>query len=199
MWATLSTLSALYYIYRSASVSLYCPYKWHGGSPKFSGGSCWCGKDGYCLCTPSLAIEVILEVKVANEVKVALIKRRDPPVGFAIPGGFVNVGETVEETAVREIKEETSLDLDMKRLEQFRFYSNPSRDTRRATASSIFRYVLSPGQEKNFQSGDDAKELVLVNLADSMKLPLQFDHHQVLTDYVARYHPQLYSNLVPKL
>jgi len=172
-----------------------CPYTFHGGSPSFSGGSCWCGKDGYCLCTPSLAIECILELKIANEIKVALIKRRDPPVGFAIPGGFVNVGETVEETAVREIKEETNVELNIKKLEQFHFYSNPSRDSRRATASAIFRYVLSPGDESKFKSGDDAKDLVLVRLEDAVKLPLQFDHRQVLTDYIHRYHPALIAQL----
>lgn len=194
LWAFVASLSASYYLYKYYHESIVCPYTWHGGSPKsskFSGGSCWCGKDGYCLCTPSLAIEVILELKVSNEITVALIKRRDPPVGFAIPGGFVNVGETVEDTAVREIKEETSLNLDIKRLEQFHFYSNPSRDTRRATASAIFRYVLTPGDEFKFKSGDDAKDLVLVKLADTVKIPLQFDHQQVLTDYIRKYHPHL--------
>lgn len=133
-------------------------------------------------------------MKVANEIKIALIKRRDPPIGFAIPGGFVNVGESVEETAVREIKEETNLDINIKQLQQFHFYSNPSRDTRRATASAIFRYILPVGDEVQFKSGDDAKDLVLVKLEDAVKLPLQFDHGQVLTDYIHRYHPLLMNS-----
>ncbi len=68
------TLSTMYF-----GLNSYCPYVWHGGSPKFSKGSCWCGKDEYCLCTPSLAIDAIIEINYENNPKIVLVKRRDPP------------------------------------------------------------------------------------------------------------------------
>ena len=88
------------------------------------------------MCTPSLAIDAIIEVHDEFELKVVLVRRRDPPRDlFAIPGGFVDVGESVEEAIVREVKEETNLSLD--KLEQFRVYSDPSRDKRRHTVSVV--------------------------------------------------------------
>lgn len=72
---------------------------WHGGSPSHD-GSCWCGWDKYCLCTPSLAIDAIIEVQpsaTVSDVSVVLVLRKDPPKDiFAIIGGFVDVGESVE-------------------------------------------------------------------------------------------------------
>ena len=189
LWAILMTLSSCYFGLKSYQ----CPYKWHGGSPD-SGfkGSCWCGGDNYCMCTPSLAIEVILEVFQNNEPKIILIKRRDPPHGFALPGGFVNIGETTEEAAIREIKEETNLILNHENLNQFRVYSHPSRDKRRHTASNIFRYVFKDNLDiSTMAKGDDAKSVMLVSLRDIMKIDLLFDHAQVMKDYIKHYHPHL--------
>lgn len=81
----------------------YCPYTWHGGNPKdsgFSRGSCWCGEDSYCLCTPSLAIDAIIETyDSSGEVSIVLVQRRGDPAGtLATPGGFVNVGKRRTET-----------------------------------------------------------------------------------------------------
>ena len=72
---------------------------------------------------------------------VILVSRRDPPIKHAIPGGFVDVGETIEVATVREVMEETNLDLTS--LEQFHVYSDPARDTRRHTVSVVFRCVAS--------------------------------------------------------
>ena len=81
---------------------------WIAGTPGPK-GSCWCGKaDGYCLCTPSLSVDLVATVGE----KVVFVKRKNPPFGWALPGGYVDVGETAEEAARRELKEETGLDLD---------------------------------------------------------------------------------------
>ena len=118
-------------------------------------GSCWCGWDSYCLCTPSLAIEAIIEVEgkgigdprggglAVGEVGIVLVIRRDPPRDlFAIPGGFVEIGETVEAACTREVKEATNLDISF--LEQFRVYSDPLRDKRRHTVCPLCRYCCLP-------------------------------------------------------
>ena len=161
----------------------------HGHSDAFL-GSCYCGVDKYCLCTPSLAIDAVIEVTLPqdHQLYVVLVFRRDPPSGFyAIPGGFVNVGETVEAATIREVREETNLELD--RLEQFRVYSDPRRDKRRHTASVVFRCV--PKNSTGLRSGDDAKRVELVRLRDVLGLRLAFDHRQILTDYIRAYHPSL--------
>ena len=87
-----------------------CPYVWHGGSPTNSHrGSCWCGDDDYCMCTPSLAIDCIIEFRQKEppgeetNTKIVLVWRNMPPADiYAIPGGFVGVGETAEIAAIRE-------------------------------------------------------------------------------------------------
>lgn len=170
-----------------------CPYRWAGGSPSQShAGSCWCGWDTYCLCTPSLAIDAIIEVPVRggneNDVSIILVHRRDPPKDlYAIPGGFVDVGESVEAATVREVKEETNLDL--VHLEQFRLYSDPQRDKRRHTVSSVFRCVAK--DIGRLHKGDDAKSVRIVRIVDALSLELAFDHRTILTDYIKNYHPKL--------
>lgn len=168
-----------------------CPYKWHGGNPLFK-GSCWCGFDQYCLCTPSLAIDAIIEVYDESgreeNINIVLVHRRDPPKDlFAIPGGFVDVGETVEDATIREVKEETNLDL--LNLEQFRVFSDPKRDKRRHTVSSVFRCRAK--NVLDLRKGDDAKSVVVVPLRDILALNLAFDHREILAEYIQRYHPTL--------
>lgn len=172
-----------------------CPYKFAGGDPSQShGGSCWCGKDGYCLCTPSLAIDAIIEVPGpmdSNGKKtlpsVVLVHRRDPPVKYAIPGGFVNVGETVEDAAAREVREETNLEI--KSMQQFHVYSAPDRDPRRHTVSSVFRCIVH--SISTLRARDDARSAKAWRLDELKNLDLAFDHKQILVDYIKRYHHEL--------
>ena len=101
-WGMFLTAMVIIFTY-SESGNSKCPYTWHGGSPGFPGGSCWCGKDGYCMCTPSLAIDALIEViDTNNQPAVVLVKRGVPPYHHAIPGGFVDVGESVEDATRRE-------------------------------------------------------------------------------------------------
>lgn len=163
-----------------------CPYVWHGGSPSDSHvGSCWCGGDNYCMCTPSLAIDCIIEY--GNE-KVVLVWRKDPPADkFAIPGGFVSVGETAEMATIREVKEETNLTIS--RMEQFKMYSDPARDSRRHTVSMVFRVIVK--DLDGLHTGDDAKSVKVVHLKEVLSLNLAFDHKYIFEDYILRYHPHL--------
>jgi ADP-ribose pyrophosphatase YjhB (NUDIX family) len=107
---------------------------------------------------------------------IILIKRRNPPEGWALPGGFVDYGEPLEGAAVREAKEETGLTVRLVR--QLHTYSDPGRDPRQHTITTVFIAEAS-GEAK---AGDDAGELGVFNAGD---LPenIVFDHKQVLNDY----------------
>jgi 8-oxo-dGTP diphosphatase len=125
--------------------------------------------------TPLLTVDIIIEVPGGPEAKIVLIERKNPPPGWALPGGFVDVGESVAAAAVREAREETSLEVTL--VEQFFAYSDPKRDPRGATVSVVFI-----GQATGTpQAEDDAKNIGLYALD---KLPqLAFDHGQILEDY----------------
>jgi 8-oxo-dGTP diphosphatase len=182
-------LTAVVFVFdRWATDPKACPYVWHGGSPTDSHpGSCWCGADSYCMCTPSLAIDCIIEF---ND-KVVLVWRKDPPADkFAIPGGFVSVGETAEMATIREVKEETNLTI--AKLEQFKMYSDPSRDARRHTVSMVFRVTVN--SVADLHTGDDAKSVKVVDLKDVLSLNLAFDHRYIFEDFIRRYHPHLLIN-----
>ncbi len=110
--------------------------------------------------------------------RVVLVRRRNPPHGWALPGGFVEEGETLEAAAVREAREETGLTVDL--TEQFRAYSDPRRDPRRHTISTVFlgRAGVEP------LGGDDAAEARAFLWTE---LPeVVFDHGEILAD-VRRY------------
>src|SRR5512137_802241 len=124
---------------------------------------------------PKLTVDVIIEVGG----KVVLIKRRNPPPGWAIPGGFVDYGETLEQAVAREAKEETSLDL--VDLKQFHTYSEPRRDPRHHTVTLVFT-AQGRGEPR---AADDAQEIGLYTL-DRLPEPLAFDHRQILDDYFSR-------------
>ena len=198
-WAVLSTFLLVYSRLSSpVSVDSYpvsnlrqpkCPYVWHGGSPSHN-GSCWCGWDGYCMCTPSLAIDAIMEVEDgANDISIVLVRRKDAPRDkHAIVGGFVEVGETMEEAVRREVKEETNLDVTD--IELFTIYSDPHRDARRHTVSAVYRGIVKSTTE--MKVGDDAKGVEIIKLKDAVTLlDLAFDHKAILTDFIARYHPEI--------
>lgn len=126
--------------------------------------------------TPLVAVDAIIELADHPGRPIVLIERKFPPHGWAIPGGFVDVGESLEAATVREALEETSLAITLKAL--LGCYSDPKRDHRGHTVSAI--YVAEATGQPVAQ--DDAKNLAVFGIND--KLPaLAFDHQQVLCDY----------------
>lgn len=121
---------------------------------------------------PYLTVDVIIEI----DGGIILIKRKNPPPGWAIPGGFVDYGETIEDTVIREAKEETGLDINIVR--QFHTYSHPDRDPRHHTVSTVFIATASGSPE----AGDDAKKAEIFS-GDTLPDDLAFDHRQILKDY----------------
>ncbi len=122
---------------------------------------------------PVPTVDIIIEIKET----IVLIKRKNPPHGWALPGGFVDYGESYETAAAREAEEETGLVI--KNMQQFRTYSDPDRDPRQHTASTVFiaRADAQP------TAGDDAAEAKLFTEGN---LPeLVFDHSKILADYFA--------------
>lgn len=111
--------------------------------------------------------------------RVVLVRRRNPPHGWAIPGGFVDDGEPLAVAAAREAEEETGLSVTL--LEQFHSYSDPARDPRRHTISTVF-LARAEGEPRG---GDDAAE-ARAFAWDALPSPIVFDHREVLGD-VRRY------------
>ena len=124
--------------------------------------------------TPLLAVDII--IRIGGPRRIVLIQRKNVPFGWAIPGGMVDVGETVEDAAAREALEETSLHVSG--LRQFRVYSDPARDARGHSVSLVF-LADAEGVPK---AADDAAEAAIVSL-DELPLPLAFDHARILDDY----------------
>jgi len=123
--------------------------------------------------TPFLTVDIIIEVENHG---IVLIERKNPPPGWALPGGFVDDGETLEAAAIREAKEETSLDVQL--MEQFHTYSDPKRDPRHHTVSTVF-IARASGVPKG---ADDAKQAELFR-EEKLPSPVAFDHLQILRDY----------------
>jgi ADP-ribose pyrophosphatase YjhB (NUDIX family) len=134
------------------------------------------------LCSgPFITVDIIIEVPLASAGSkgegIVLIKRRNPPFGWALPGGFVDYGESLEQAAAREAKEETGLTVEA--LKQFHTYSQPGRDPRFHTVSTVF-LAKAKGRP---QAGDDAAELRIVRLEEIDKIKLAFDHQDILRAY----------------
>ncbi len=125
---------------------------------------------------PAPTVDIIIEMCDRPHRPIILIERRYEPLGWAIPGGFVDYGESVEAAACREAAEETGLQVRL--IEQFHVYSAPERDPRQHTLSVVFLAEAS-GEP---QAADDAKAL---DLFESWRQPTQlcFDHDQILRDY----------------
>lgn len=128
---------------------------------------------------PFPTVDIIIEIGAPKKRPgIVLIRRKNPPFGWALPGGFVEYGESLEEAAVREAREETSLAVEL--LGQLHTYSDPARDLRGHTISTVFiaRAVGTP------RAADDAREARVVD-PRRVGRPLAFDHGRILDDYIA--------------
>lgn len=121
---------------------------------------------------PLLTVDTIIEINGG----IILIERANPPHGWALPGGFVDYGESLEAAAMREAREETSLSVSL--VEQFHSYSDPSRDPRHHTVSTVF-IATATGIPR---AADDAAHLDIFT-ADNLPDSIVFDHSRILDDY----------------
>ena len=141
--------------------------------------------------TPALTTDIIIELKDRPDVPILLIRRKNPPHGWVLPGGFVDVGESLEHAAVREAEEETALRVTLKIL--LGCYSDPTRDPRGHTASAV--YVAEAVGEPRAQ--DDAAGVAIFS-PEGLPSPLAFDHARILRDYLIwRLHGKLPSPEIP--
>jgi 8-oxo-dGTP diphosphatase len=121
---------------------------------------------------PLITVDLIVEI----ENRIVLIKRVNPPYGWALPGGFVDYGESLENAAIREAMEEINLKIMLK--EQFHTYSDPKRDPRHHTVTTVY-IAEANGFPK---AGDDAGKAELFT-KDMIPSPMTFDHGKIIEDY----------------
>ena len=124
---------------------------------------------------------VTVDVLIERPEGLVVIERSNPPYGLALPGGFVDYGESLETAARREAKEETHLDL--VDLRQMHTFSDPSRDPRFHTVTTVF---IARG-EGVAQSGDDAQGLKIIPYAELLAQTYAFDHKNIIEEYLTRY------------
>ena len=122
---------------------------------------------------PTPTVDIIIEMIDQPHRPILLIERKNPPPGWALPGGFVDYGETVEAAAIREAREEVSLEVEL--IEQFHVYSDPNRDERQHTLSIVFM-AIAKGTPR---AADDAKKVGFFELRELPKI-LCFDHQQLV-------------------
>lgn len=134
-----------------------------------------CGQPFSKYVNPTPTTDVLVYLP---ERGVALIERRNPPFGFALPGGFIEEGEQAEAAAVREVREETGLDVELTGL--LGVYSRPDRDPRQHTLSVVF--TGRPRNPDALRAGDDAAAAAFYAL-DNPPAPLAFDHARILADF----------------
>ena len=147
-------------------------------SVREDGNTVSCPRCGYPVKiyrNPIPTVDIIIKVKD----KIVLIRRKNEPYGWAIPGGYIDYGESAESAAIREAKEETSLDVELEGL--LGVYSDPDRDPRSHTITTVF-VARADGEPK---AGDDAKEIGLFD-ENNLPDPIVFDHKKILKDFFER-------------
>ena len=138
-----------------------------------------CGKTVQRYRNPFPTVDIIIEMREG----IVLIRRKNPPYGWALPGGFVDYGESLEMAAIREAREETSLDIEL--ISQLGAYSDPDRDPRQHNITVVFT-AKADGQP---HAGDDAVDIHIFQ-KDNLPKDLAFDHSKVLMDYYKRCYPE---------
>ncbi|MBN2468561.1 MAG: NUDIX hydrolase [Deltaproteobacteria bacterium] len=133
----------------------------------------YCGREYFEYQNPIPTVDVIIEIENQG---IVLIKRKHYPHGWALPGGFVDYGETLERAAVREAQEETSLTVEL--LRQFHVYSDPRRDPRHHTITVVF-IARAEGIP---HAADDAEDVGIFT-RESLPHSIAFDHADILNDY----------------
>lgn len=147
------------------------------GNVMFKDVSCpHCGKVFETYCNPVPTVDIVIH---HPDKGIVLIERKNPPYGWALPGGFVDCGETVEAAAVREALEETGLEVELTGL--VGVYSDPARDPRMHTMSVVF--MGRTPDPSALQAGDDAGAARFFALED-LPETLAFDHAVILRDYL---------------
>lgn len=134
-----------------------------------------CGKPYSCFRNPTPTADVVI---YTPEHGVVIIRRANAPLGYALPGGFIDEGECAEAAAVREMREETGLDVELTGV--LGVYSRPDRDPRLHTLTVVF--TGRPRNPEALQAGDDAAQAAFYQL-DNLPRPLVFDHAQILADF----------------
>jgi len=122
---------------------------------------------------PAPTVDIIIELDSGG---IVLVRRKNPPPGWALPGGFIDYGESAEDAAIREALEETSLHVQL--VELLHVYSHPKRDPRKHTMAIVF-IAKARGVP---HGADDAAEAAVFS-EQTLPLPLAFDHAQILRDY----------------
>jgi len=135
-----------------------------------------CGNEIKLYLHPFPTVDIIIQMTCGG---IILIQRKNPPYGWALPGGFVDYGESLEHAAIREAKEETSLDITL--LSQFHTYSDPGRDTRKHTISTVYLARA----EGTPVAADDAQDIGIFT-RESLPTPLAFDHANILQHYYSK-------------
>ncbi len=134
------------------------------------------------LKTPFVAVDGIIKLYNASDnfQGILFISRKNPPLGIALPGGFVDIGESCENALLREMREEVSLDVEIESL--LGIYSDPARDERFHTVSAVYicRAVGTP------KAADDAKEVFVYSIEDIPLDSLVFDHKKIIEDFLKR-------------
>ncbi|MBI4707439.1 MAG: NUDIX hydrolase [Candidatus Omnitrophica bacterium] len=130
---------------------------------------------------PFSTVDALIEIPASpagGDGGIVVIERSNPPFGLALPGGFVDYGESLEHAVIREVKEETNLDV--VELRQFHTYSDPKRDPRFHTIGTAFIAKV----KGNPRAGDDAAGLKIIKKSEIEKLDFAFDHKKILLDYL---------------